>query len=67
LEGRADFSDGGECGFVGAGEATEGETFSGRIVHLDLTVLNSRWYETGGDGRIAGSITEVLPRDGEVE
>ena len=65
---RADFSYGGESGGVGAGEATESDVHALLLRLLWLAVLDqSRWYETGCNGRIAGTIGEVFAVDGKVE
>ena len=65
---RADFGDGGESGGVGAGEATEGNVDALLLRLLWFAVLDqSRWYEAGGDGRIAGTIGVVFAVDGEIE
>jgi len=68
LKCRADFSYGGEGWFVRTGEATEGDVDRLLLRLLWLTVFDqSRWYETGSDGRIAGTIGEILSVYGEVE
>lgn len=67
MKSRADFGDGGKGGFVGAGEATEREADAMLRRLLDFTAFDARGDETGGDGRIAGPVTEILARDGEVE
>ena len=68
MKSRADFGDGGKGGFVGAGEATEREADAMLLRLLWLAVFDkSRGDESSGYGRIAGTIGEVLARDGEVE
>ena len=67
MKSRADFGNGGEGGFVGAGEATEREADAMLRRLLDLIAFNAGWDESSGDGRIAGTIGEILARDGEVE
>ena len=68
MKGRADFRDGGEGRFVGAGEATEGDVHALLLRLLWLAVFDqSRWYEAGGDGRIRRSVGVVFAIDGEVE
>ena len=68
MDGRADFSDGGESGLVGTGETTEGDVDALLLRLLWLAVFDQAGgYETGGDGRIAGAIGVVFAVNGEVQ
>ena len=67
MKSRADFGNGGKGGFVGAGEATEREADAMLRCLLDFIAFNAGWDESSGDGRIAGTIGEILARDGQVE
>lgn len=65
---RADFGDGGEGGFVGAGEAAEGEVNGLLLRLLWLAVFDqTRGDETSGDGRIWRAVCVVFAIDGEVQ
>lgn len=67
MESRRDFSDGGECGGVGAGEATKGDVDALLLRLLDLIALDAGWNETGGNAGVGGAVGVVFSVDGEVQ